>query len=419
MAASLKFGNGNWATKEGSTLAYSDKNGNFKPLPFDFTRASDATVVNKQGLIETVSNGIPRIDFQGNTEGALLLEPQSTNLITQSELFSVGSWGNYNSTTIGNQTAAPDGLLTASKFSGTSDVTAHTLYLNAYPVVSGNDYTYSVFAKKNESNFIQINTGQGFGNLYANFDLDNGVVGSFNTLDADIEPYLNGWFKCSVKANSSTSTGQSTFSLIQSLTDLRNPQFNALNNSVYIWGAQLEQQSYATSYIPTSGQASGVTRNQDACNNGGSVSTISSTEGVLYAEIAALVDDGTVRRISITDGTSNNRINISYHSSSNTIQSFGFVNGALQFNFTHNILNIKSFNKIAIKFKENDAALWLNGVEIATNNSANTWANNTLNDLSFANNSSSNAEAFYGKTKALAVWKEALSDEELEALTQV
>jgi hypothetical protein len=38
MAQKLKFGNGTWATKEGSTLAYNDEGGNFKPLPFTTTR---------------------------------------------------------------------------------------------------------------------------------------------------------------------------------------------------------------------------------------------------------------------------------------------------------------------------------------------------------------------------------------------
>ena len=51
MAQTLKFGNGTWATKKGSTLAYNDENGNYKPLPFNFTRATSATRVNKQGLI--------------------------------------------------------------------------------------------------------------------------------------------------------------------------------------------------------------------------------------------------------------------------------------------------------------------------------------------------------------------------------
>ena len=34
MAQKLKFGNGTWATKKGSTLAYNDENNNYKPLPF-------------------------------------------------------------------------------------------------------------------------------------------------------------------------------------------------------------------------------------------------------------------------------------------------------------------------------------------------------------------------------------------------
>ena len=53
----------------------------------------------------------------------------------------------------------------------------------------------------------------------------------------------------------------------------------------YIWGAQLEQQSYATSYIPTNGATN--TRLQDIANNSGNSTLINSTEGVLYAEIAA------------------------------------------------------------------------------------------------------------------------------------
>lgn len=82
MANTLKFGSGQWATKEGSTLAYNDENGNFKPLPFNFERSTSATRVNKQGLIEVVSNNEPRIDFKDDSNGALLLEPSRSNLVT-------------------------------------------------------------------------------------------------------------------------------------------------------------------------------------------------------------------------------------------------------------------------------------------------------------------------------------------------
>ena len=81
MAQTYKFGNGTWATKKGSTLAYSDTNNAFKPLPFSFERNSIATRVNKEGLIEVVGNDIPRIDYTDSTEGALLLENSATNLL--------------------------------------------------------------------------------------------------------------------------------------------------------------------------------------------------------------------------------------------------------------------------------------------------------------------------------------------------
>ena len=53
---------------------------------------------------------------------------------------------------------------------------------------------------------------------------------------------------------------------------------------VYMLGFQVEQQSYATSYIPTAGAS--ATRNQELCNNATPV--INSEEGTLYAEISAL-----------------------------------------------------------------------------------------------------------------------------------
>jgi hypothetical protein len=92
MANTLKFGNGQWATKVGSTLAFNDENGNFKPLPFNFTRSTSGTRVNKDGLIEVVTNNKPRIDFLNDSNGALLLEPQRMNLVQYSEDFSNAYW---------------------------------------------------------------------------------------------------------------------------------------------------------------------------------------------------------------------------------------------------------------------------------------------------------------------------------------
>jgi len=121
MANTLKFGAGNWATKEGSTLAYNDENDNYKPLPFTFTRASNATVVNKAGLIETLGNGIPRIDFLGNTQGALKLEPQRTNLITYSSDFPNPYWTKGGASIQGDPSTAGSELIVNGDFATDSD----------------------------------------------------------------------------------------------------------------------------------------------------------------------------------------------------------------------------------------------------------------------------------------------------------
>ena len=69
------------------------------------------------------------------------------------------------------------------------------------------------------------------------------------------------------------------------------------------------------------------------------------------------------------------------------------------------------FNKIAISYAENNFALWVNGIKVLTDTSGN--APIGLNNLSF----NLGAENFFGKTKCLAVFKEALTDDELECLT--
>ena len=80
----LKFGNGEWYGKKDTILAYNDENSNFKPLPFSFDRDTLATRVNKDGLIETVGSGEPRIDYKDDSKGALLLEPSRSNSLVQS-----------------------------------------------------------------------------------------------------------------------------------------------------------------------------------------------------------------------------------------------------------------------------------------------------------------------------------------------
>ena len=113
MAQTLKFGKGTWATKTGSSMAYNDQNGNYKPLPFNVERDSIATRVNKEGLIEVVGKDKLRIDYTDSAKGVALLEPSRTNLLPYSEDFIVSNWTKTRCTVTSNQAVSPDGNLTA------------------------------------------------------------------------------------------------------------------------------------------------------------------------------------------------------------------------------------------------------------------------------------------------------------------
>ena len=332
--------------------------------------------------------------------GSWLFEPQSTNLITQSELFSDASWIKSNTSITANQIVSPDGTLNADLLTQTSN--GGIIRFNA--TYSGSE-TASVFVKKGSANFVGLFSA---GNeVY--FDLNNGISASYSgasIVNYGIQNYGNGWYRCYLATNY---TGGTSIRIYPSETDGGSA---SSTESVYIWGAQFEDNiSYATSYIPTSG--SQVTRNQDLCTNGGSLASINSTEGVLYAEIAALSDSGNCQFGLFGNSTSQQlRLEIS-----NSIIRAQLFNGAYQANMSSTQV-VTNNNKIAFKYKENDFALWVNGVEVATDNSGVTFNANEL--IKFNLTAQNNISLpFFGKTKAVAVWKEALSDAELAELTTI
>jgi hypothetical protein len=181
-------------------------------------------------------------------------------------------------------------------------------------------------------------------------------------------------------------------------------------SGVYIFGATREEGSVATSYIPTNGST--VTRVQDVVNNAGDVNTFNSVEGVLFVEMAALSNDLSNRFITLSNGASSNRIGILYSTVSNRIK-ITVYDGTNLFQGISDAYTITDNNKIALKYKANDMAFWINGVEIST--SSINWNPLPFDrlDLSQYNGTLK----YFGKIKQLQVFKTALSDAELISLT--
>ena len=264
MSNTLKFGAGEWATKEGSTLAYNDENGILKPLPFDFTRASSATRVGRNGLIETVGSNVPRIDFLNDSNGALLLEPSRTNIITFSEQLDNAAWDTTEDITIiANATTSPDGNINAENVIPDATLAFHRVK-QANTIALSTAYTFSVYVKPNGYNYFMIRTG-GLSLSNVGFDLTNGTITFAATgYSAFISEVGNGWYRLGYVTIYDTTNCEIGFrSQPTAQTDNTISQFTGDGTSgAYIWGAQLEAGSYPTSYIPT--QGSQVTRVADA-----------------------------------------------------------------------------------------------------------------------------------------------------------
>ena len=220
------------------------------------------------GILEDM----PRLDYSGGAScPSLLLEPQRSNIIVQSEYFDGAEWQIFDNIVVEqNHSVSPQGLQNASKITssgGTNDF----LYENQ-SVTIGTTYTTSCFIKNIDSSRSVV-----YGVSQSDFDIHwNGAeIDSVDGTNVDYEDYGNGWYRV---WQTSTATGGS--SIMRFYPDNE----SAGGGSVLLYGYQVEVGSYPTSYIPTYG--SSVTRNHDVCKITGSNATdiVNKPSMTLFAE---------------------------------------------------------------------------------------------------------------------------------------
>ncbi len=337
------------------------------------TSASTQLSIDNVSVKEVTRDNVPRIDYTGGGCPYILAEPQRTNKLTYSEDFS--QWNKSTSITVEiNNAISPSGDVNASLVTTASS--NRFIYLSASSPANS---TFSIYAKwKNGSGGIDLSTD-----------------GGSNYTSVSV---TNDWLRVSVTPSTSA------FQCV-----LRVPTGGS---ELYLWGAQLEA-GYATSYIPTSGSA--VTRNQDIFTRDGIGSLINSEEGVLFLESAALSNDGTNRFLFISDGTNDNGVRFFYSTTNNQIVSRYYVGGVATAIISFTLSDALNFNKIAFKWKENDFALWVNGVEVGTDSNGAVVSSDTLNNISLTTGVGSSP--FFSKVKQLQVYKTALTDAQLTSLT--
>ncbi len=350
---------------------------------FDFSRGSEAARVRKDGLIETVTNNVPRLDWLNSSCPSLLLEPQSTNTVTYSEDFS--QWIANSSPILTSGQLAPDGTLSATKISGT--------------IGSSNIFLTSSSTTASRSIYARTVSGTGTAKLMSYFGNTNNLF----TLTEE-------WQRFEL-------TGSSTAGGANFYIDFRD---NAQTLSEFIiWGAQSEELSFATSYIPTSGST--VTRLQDFIDGSGSSSLFNSLESTFFLEMASFLNAQTNSNgIELADISGQNRITLQYDTPNNQIRCDVRVLNSAQAIITTQSFDVTNFNKMAITYKLNEVKFYVNGQLIGTDTSVNLFAPNTLTEVrSTIAGISSGAFNLQAKIKDLRVYDRVLTEAEAIKLTTI
>ena len=375
---------------------------------FTTTRASVATRVNENGLIEEVASNVPRLDYSDGTCPSFLLEPSATNILTYSEGF-VTDWNNTNITVNQNSTISPDGALNGTKFIPT--ITSGGHYLDRNGVTVNSNASASIFAKKGEYKRLAIRsyvTG-----AYAIFDVNLGTIIAEVNVTAKIEQLQNGWYKCSLNETLNASYGYSVFVLEDASTNPLDTYVGNGADGMYFYGAQLETNSYATSYIKT--VATTQTRVADTASKTSVTNLIGQSEGVLFVDFIPK-DTATqiIHQVRTSGATNVGQIDIRL--TGGTINTLGNDGGSAQFDITGTSFNLGQRYKCAIRYKENDVAFYINGVLIGTDVVA-SFNSSSKDQVSFGDNITSLVAR--AGIKDARVYTTALSDAELTSLTTI
>lgn len=247
---------------------------------YTFTRAGSAFQINSDGVLESVSTDLLRIDHldlddDGIRETqAFKLEEESTNLITRSDEFDDADWTLNNVTVEANTGEAADAstgadLVVPSTLTNTHNV-GQTL-----GVTDSVDHALTVYASPGGYDFVSLRVlGNGTANAArAHFELtssgavvDSDVLGSGTLTATRIDRLRDGIYRCTLIGQISTSTAlDADFFVAETSSQMATSWAGAGSSGglgVFMWGAQLEDdRSAATSLMLSS--AAALTRNDD------------------------------------------------------------------------------------------------------------------------------------------------------------
>ena len=385
---------------------------------FDFDRANGlATRINKEGLIEEVANDTPRLDYKNSTCPSLLLESESTNLQAYSQDFNNAVWFKLRTTVTSNNTTSPSGELNADKIQRTSTIASYIqdgFSKNASQI----QYTTSVFVKQGEGDYLALRVQ---GNFFQRIDLrfqfstksfiytNEAGIAVLNS--TSVTEYSNGWLKLSYSFLSDTQSSLNNYFSARATSGNVDSNDTSSTAFVYLWGCQVEQSTFGSSYIPTT---TIQTRFADVCGNAGNADLFDSNEGAMFVDIQKSFKDSSFGRISISDESSANRVVIGKENSNTQFRMFvAHTNGTIDAQ-KYTDVNFDVRNKFIITWKLNDFKFYQNGSLIHSDTSGSIPIG--LSKFAF-NENNLGSQDFLGKINGVRYYNKVLTQAEAIKLT--
>jgi hypothetical protein len=230
---------------------------------FTFDRGSGvgkSTRINKDGLIEELTDDTPRLDYLNSTCPNLLLESERTNLQVYSQEFQRAEWSKVGIAVTADNTTSPSGELNADKVKRATN-SSGTSYINSVLTKSASQiqYTTSVFVKQGEGDYFALRVQ---GNYADRIDIrfqfsnksiiyTNAASGNASLNSTSVIEYANGWFRISYSYLSDTRNLLANYFSGRASSGNVDSGDTSSTAFVYLWGCQVEESTFGSSYIPT------------------------------------------------------------------------------------------------------------------------------------------------------------------------
>jgi hypothetical protein len=279
---------------------------------------------------------------------------------------------------------------------------------------------FSLYMKRSNIDWVRLTFLNGANEVQAWFNLSTGTIGTVNatgiatSASASIQNIGNGWHRCVLVG---AIPGQTSYTFFNTTAAADASFTRVTGGERYLWGAQLEEGSFPTSYIPTTDAA--ATRAADVASISGSnfSSWYRQDEGTVFADSQAYGTSSDVTLYCFDDGTTGEANQIDTRIVSGTSYRARVRSNAVS---TSNI-NPGSFTlgasvKLGHVYRLDDCAASINGMSAVVDTSG-ALPLGEMNNLKLGYRGS-NAKTGATIYRRLTYWPTRLPNETLQTITQ-